>query len=31
MGQIDGRGLLISPGGVPPIQILGVSASCYPP
>jgi len=30
-GGIDGGGLLISPDGVLPTQIVGVSASCYPP
>jgi len=30
-GGIDGGGLLISPDGVAPTQIVGVSASCYPP
>jgi len=30
-GGIDGGGLLISPVGVVPTRIIGVSASCYPP
>jgi len=30
-GGIDGCGLLISPDRVMPMQIVGVSASCYPP
>jgi len=30
-GGTDAGGLLISPDGVAPTQIVGVSASCYPP
>ena len=30
-GGIDGGGLLISPDGVAPTWIVGVSASCYLP
>jgi len=30
-GGIDGGGLLISPDGVAPTRIVGVSDSCYPP
>jgi len=30
-GGTDGGGLLISPDGVLPNWIVGVSASCYPP
>jgi len=30
-GGIDGGGLLISPDGLAPTRIVGVSAFCYPP
>jgi len=31
VGGIDGGGLMIGPDGVAPTQIVGVSASRYPP